>query len=154
MNQKTPEVIILNEDNFIIPLDIKDLISSILTLENQELENIVTISFVEDKVMKDLNEQYFGYAQSTDVLSFEAGVIDPESGKEILGDIVICYPFIVHQSHTLGNELFDEIKLMVIHGMLHLLGYDHTTDDHKSEMWQSQNEILLANKIYLNRLPE
>ncbi|MBE0686471.1 MAG: rRNA maturation RNase YbeY, partial [Anaerolineaceae bacterium] len=137
-----------------IPFDIGELISSILASENKIPEKIVTVSFVNEEEMKVLYKEYFGYAQSTDVLSFEAGVIDPESGREILGDIIICYPFVAQQSQTLGNELFDEIKLMVIHGMLHLLGYDHMTEDQKSEMWQSQNEILLANRIKLNQLPE
>lgn len=154
MNLTNPEVIIINEDNFNIPDDIEYLISSILISENEALDKVVSISFICEDEMKELYKRYYGYAQSTDVLSFEAGEIDPESGKEIMGDIVICYPFVVHQSHKLGNELFDEIKLMVVHGMLHLLGYDHMTEDQKSEMWQSQNEILLANGIKLNQLPE
>lgn len=154
MNQTNPEVIIINEDKFNIPVDIGDIISSILIIENQVPDKVVTISFINENEMKELYSKYFGYAQSTDVLSFEAGEIDPESGKEILGDIVICYPFVTQQSLTLGNELFDEIKLMVIHGMLHLLGYDHNSEDQKSEMWQSQNEILMANRIKLNQLPE
>lgn len=154
MNQINPDVIIINEENYKIPLDFVGLISSILLFENEALEKIVTISFINQEEMKDLYKKYYGYAQSTDVLSFEAREIDPESGKEILGDIVICYPFVDYQSLSLGNELLDEIKLMVVHGMLHLLGYDHNTEDQKSEMWQSQSEILLANGIKLNQLPE
>ncbi len=154
MNQTNPEVNIINEDKFNIPDDIDYLISSILILQKETLDKVVTISFINDDEMKELYLRYFGYAQSTDVLSFEAGEIDPQSGKEIMGDIVICYPYVDHQSHNLGNELFQEIKLMVVHGMLHLLGYDHMTEDQKSEMWQSQNEILLANGIKLNQLPE
>lgn len=154
MNQTNLEVIIINEKNFNIPDDIGDLISSILIFENEVLDKVVTISFINEDEMKNLYKKYIGYVQSTDVLSFEAGEIDPESGKEILGDIVICYPFVAHQSLSLGNELFNEIKLMVIHGMLHLLGYDHNTEDQKSEMWQSQNAILKAIGITLNKLPE
>jgi probable rRNA maturation factor len=154
MNQTNLEVIIINEDEFNIPDNIELLISSTLILNNIALEKVVTITFVDEHEMKELYKKYYGYAQSTDVLSFEAGEIDPESGKEILGDIVICYPFVEHQSLKLGNELFAEIQLMVVHGMLHLLGYDHMTEDQKSEMWQSQNEILLSNGIKLNQLPE
>ncbi|MBW6472408.1 MAG: rRNA maturation RNase YbeY [Anaerolineaceae bacterium] len=154
MKLTNPEVIIINEDKFDIPENIEYLISSILISENKTLNKVVTISFINEDEMQELYKRYFGYAQSTDVLSFEAGEIDPESGKEIMGDIVICYPFVDHQSLKLGNELFAEIKLMVVHGMLHLLGYDHMTEDQKSEMWQSQNEILLANGIKLNQLPE
>jgi probable rRNA maturation factor len=154
MKQTNPEVILINEEKYNIPDDIGYLISSILILEKKALDKVVTISFINEDEMKELYNKYFGYAQSTDVLSFEAGELDPESGKEIMGDIVICYPFVAHQSLMLGNDLLDEIKLMVVHGMLHLLGYDHMTEDQKSNMWQSQNEILLANGIQLNQLPE
>ncbi|PKO07560.1 MAG: rRNA maturation RNase YbeY [Chloroflexi bacterium HGW-Chloroflexi-3] len=154
MNQTSPEVIIINEDKFNIPDDIGYLISSILILENEPLDKVVTIIFINEGEMKELYNKYYGYAQSTDVLSFDAGEIDPDSGKEIMGDIVICYPFVDHQSLKLGNELFDEIKLMVIHGMLHLLGYDHNTVDQKSDMWKSQNKILMSNGIKLNQIPE
>jgi len=154
MNPKNHDVIVLNENDFDIPLEFDDLISSILTLENISSVKVVTINFVNDQVMKHLYEQYFGYAQNTDVLSFEASVIDPESGKEILGDIVICYPFVFQQSKSLGNDFLAEIKLMVIHGMLHLLGYEHFTNEQKSIMWQKQSKILKANEIRLNKLPE
>jgi probable rRNA maturation factor len=154
MNQNNPEVNVINEENFNIPNDIFGLISSILISENESLNKVVTITFINEDDMKLLYQSYFGYAQSTDVLSFEAGEIDPVSGKIILGDIIICYPFVNHQSLTLGNELFDELKLMVVHGMLHLLGYDHVTEEQKSEMWKSQNMILMANQIKLHQLPE
>lgn len=154
MNLTSLEVMIINEYEFNIPDDIELLISSILILENKPLDKVVTIVFINEDEMKELYKKYYGYAQSTDVLSFEAGEIDPESGKEIMGDIAICYPFVENQAIKLGNDLFDEIQLMVVHGMLHLLGYDHMTEDQKSEMWQSQNEILLANGIKLNQLPE
>lgn len=154
MNQISPEVFIINEENFSIPSDIGKIIISILIFEKKALDKIITISFVNEDEMKELYNKYFGYAQSTDVLSFEAGEIDPESGREMLGDIIICHPFVANQSLRLGNQLFDEIKLMVIHGLLHLLGYDHNSEDQKSEMWLSQNEILLVNNIKLNQLPE
>ncbi len=154
MNQKSHKVDIINDDNFNIPSSLDDLVSSILIDENVANEKIVTISFIKDDEMKELYNQYFGYAQSTDVLSFEAEEIDPESGIEILGDIIICYPFVVQQSIKLGNELFSEIKLMLIHGLLHLLGYDHITEDQKLLMWQRQNDILKSNRIMVNQLPE
>jgi probable rRNA maturation factor len=154
MNLKNHEIDIINDDNLNIPSNLEDLVISILHEEKIVEEKIVTISFVDENGMKDLYQQYYGYAQSTDVLSFVAGEIDPSSGKEILGDIIICYPFVVQQSNKLGNQLFSEIQLMVIHGMLHLLGYDHTTDDQKLQMWQRQNDILRSNRIMLNQLPE
>lgn len=154
MNQTNLEVSVINEENYKIPNGFVSLIHSILTHENESLDKIVTIIFIDEDEMKQLFSKYYGYTHSTDVLSFEAGEVDPESGKEILGDIVICYTFVENQSLTLGNDLFEEIKLMVVHGMLHLLGYDHMTEDQKFEMWKSQNEILTVNRIRLNQLPE
>jgi probable rRNA maturation factor len=154
MNPKNHDVFIHNENNFNIPSEFNNLIASILSLENVFSGKIVTISFINDQEMKKLHEKFIGYAHSTDVLSFEAGEFDPESGKEILGDIVICYPFVVQQSQSLENDLLAEIKLMVIHGMLHLLGYDHSTKEQKTIMWQRQSEILKSNEISLNQLPE
>ena len=154
MNQTNLEVSVINEENYKIPNGFVSLIHSILTHENESLDKIVTITFIDEDEMKQLFSKYYGYTHSTDVLSFEAGEVDPESGKEILGDIVICYTFVENQSLTLGNDLFEEIKLLVVHGMLHLLGYDHMTEDQKSVMWKSQNEILTVNRIRLNQLPE
>jgi len=50
--------------------------------------------------------------------------------------------------------LFDELKLMIIHGLLHLLGYDHDDENKKSKMWHLQDKILKMNNIQLNQLPE
>lgn len=154
MNQKTHDVFILNEESYNIPEDLKCLVYSILSTEDVVDEKIVSVSFINEREMVNLHKEYIGYAQPTDVLSFEANELDPESGKEFLGDILICYPYVVRQSLTLGNNLFSEIKLMVIHGMLHLLGYAHDTEEGKLAMWHRQSLLLTKNSIDINQLPE
>jgi probable rRNA maturation factor len=149
-----PEITIINDHEFELPQNIEEIINSCMRVIQQKKDISITISFVNNEEMILLNKSYRGYAQSTDVLSFEANEIDPETGRLIVGDIVICYPHVQQQSNSLNNTLFDEINLMVIHGFLHLSGFDHNDDKNKSTMWKFQNEILKMNNISLNQIPE
>lgn len=154
MNLKNPEIVIINENEYLIPSDITEVVASIFSFLQNDTRSVVIIIFIEEKEMKLLYKQYYGYTHITDVLSFESGEIDPESGRIMLGDILICYPFVEKQAISLGNKLDDEIKLLVIHGMLHLVGFDHTTEEQKLCMWEVQNKLLTLNDVNLNRLPE
>lgn len=154
MNLKNPEIVIINENEYLIPSDITEVVGSIFSFLQNDTRSVVTIIFIEEEEMKNIYKQYYGYTHITDVLSFESGEIDPESGRIMLGDILICYPFVEKQAISLGNKLDDEIKLLVIHGMLHLVGFDHTTEEQKLCMWEVQNKLLTLNDVNLNRLPE
>lgn len=158
MNQKKklmkPEIHLLNENKYDYPDDIDDVIETTLTVLNQEKKISVNINLVDEQEILELNKQFRDYSEPTDVLSFEAGVIDPETGNKILGDIVICIPFVEKQSTLLQNNLNNEIRLMIIHGMLHLLGYNHDDEHSKSIMWGDQNKILEKLQIELNNIPE
>lgn len=154
MNLKNPEIVIINENEYLIPSDITEVVASIFSFLQSDTRSAVTIAFIEEEEMSFLYKQYYGYTHITDVLSFESGEIDPESGRIMLGDILICYPFVEKQAISLGNKLDDEIKLLVIHGMLHLVGFDHTTEEQKLCMWEVQNKLLTLNDVNLNRMPE
>jgi len=149
-----PEIHLLNEKNYNLPDDIENVIDVTLSILNQVHKISVNISFVDEQEITRLNKQYRNFSVPTDVLSFEAGVIDPETGNKILGDIVICIPFVEKQSTLLQNNLNNEIRLMIIHGMLHLLGYNHDDEHSKSIMWGDQNKILEKLQIELNNIPE
>jgi len=149
-----PEIHLLNENKYDYPDDIDDVIETTLTVLNQEKKISVNINLVDEQEILELNKQFRDYSEPTDVLSFEAGVIDPETGNKILGDIVICIPFVEKQSTLLQNNLNNEIRLMIIHGMLHLLGYNHDDEHSKSIMWGDQNKILEKLQIELNNIPE
>ena len=88
-----------------------------------------------------LNGVYRGLDQVTDVLSFELNETLPEGGT-YLGDVVIALPVAQEQADAGGHALLAELSLLVIHGVLHLLGYDHADSGAKDEMWSRQAEIL------------
>ncbi len=95
-----------------------------------------------DALLKKLNRQYRGEDATTDVLSFQAGEIDPDASGEYLGDVIISLPRAQAQATAEGHPLADELQLLVVHGVLHLLGYDHLTPNDKKRMQAAQDKIL------------
>lgn len=110
--------------------------------QNIQPEAGLTIQITDDSSLQRLNLEYLGIDAPTDVLSFPVPFEDPETGSYYYGDIVISYPKAAAQAHTGGHTLMDELKLLVIHGMLHLFGFDHASDTEKQEMWSVQNQLL------------
>ena len=149
-----PQILILNENQYDLPDNFEEVVQETLRIVKHNKEIQVNLIFVDEHEIIQLNENFRGYPEATDVLSFEAGYIDPETGNLSLGDIVICAPFVMKQSAKLGNKPNDEMRLMVIHGMLHLLGYDHGNEEEKSLMWETQKKILENLEIHLNTIPE
>jgi len=97
----------------------------------------VSISYVDDRIMRKLNREHRGIDDTTDVLSFPA---EPEPGAfPHLGDIVISLPVAEKMSKKLGISRRREVQTLLIHGFLHLCGYDHETD--KGEMMALQAEL-------------
>ena len=84
----------------------------------------VTLSFVGDRAIQTLNRKWMKKDKPTDVLSFPLGETGPD-GKHYLGDIVIAVPVAGRQARAKGHSLDRELRLLAIHGYLHLLGYDH-----------------------------
>ncbi len=105
-----------------------------------------------DKTLQNLNHQYLGYDQPTDVLSFESQEIDPETGRINLGDIIISYPSAEKQAIEAGHPVENEVMLLLIHGILHLSGFNHSTKQEKKDMWQQQQAILTKLSIIINRI--
>ena len=108
------------------------------------LENIFfSIFFCDDQTMTDLNKNYRDIDKTTDVLSFSQ--LEGEeiiwTNKKFIGDIVISIPQAVRQSEEIGKTALSEVKFLILHGFLHLLGYDHETDD--GEMDKIQKDIYL-----------
>jgi len=91
-------------------------------------EKTFTVAFVSDRRMKELNHLFRGKNNTTDVLSFpnEPDEFDPD--KDSLGDIVISVEQAQKQAAENGLTLDGEIKQLILHGLLHLCGYDHETD--------------------------
>jgi len=94
----------------------------------------LSVSFVTDGEMADLHERYLGEPGPTDVLSFPQDPEPSPDGSRVLGDVVICPSFATGQNTDAGGEL----RLLLVHGILHLLGYDHEEDEERAEMWARQ----------------
>ena len=103
----------------------------------------ITIILTDDAQIHKLNKQYRGIDALTDVLSFPSGDTDPDSNRLYLGDVVISYPRAQAQAEAGGHPVEAELQLLVVHGVLHLSGYDHGEEQGKSRMSAAQAEILV-----------
>jgi probable rRNA maturation factor len=95
-----------------------------------------------DARIQELNKEFLGIDSPTDVLAFPAGHVDPDTGHEYLGDVIISFPQAKNQADQAGHSLSAEINLLVVHGVLHLLGYEHDEPEEKTKMWSAQSHIL------------
>ena len=117
-------------------------------LKHENLTNVTfNVIFVDSDKIRQLNREYRGIDKETDVISFaledgEAN-INFEFGR-LLGDIYICVPRMKAQAKEYGHSLAREMGFLTIHGLLHLLGYDHMTKEEEKVMFAKQEEILDA----------
>lgn len=95
-----------------------------------------------DDRLRTLNRDYLDQDAPTDVLSFPSAETDPETGRRYLGDVVISLPRAESQARAGGHPLEQEVQLLVVHGVLHLLGHDHAAAEDRRRMWTAQAEIL------------
>lgn len=120
----------------------------------------VTLVVADDERVRALNAEYRGVDAATDVLSFPAEPLPDElrqamieAGDEdalYLGDLVMAYPYTSQHAQAAGHALDDELVLLVVHGALHLLGFDHDNAAHQATMWQAQTEALAALGVALH----
>ena len=109
----------------------------------------LSILLVELSPMAELHERWLDEPGPTDVMSFPMDELDsakrpdaPISGPALLGDIVLCPEFAREQAAAAGHSLDDELHLLTVHGILHLLGYDHAEPAEERKMFQLQNQLL------------
>lgn len=102
----------------------------------------LTIALSDDSQLHDLNLQFLGIDSPTDVLSFPADELDPDTGTLYLGDVILSLPRAQAQAAAGGHPTAAELQLLTVHGVLHLLGYDHAEVGDKAAMWAMQSEIL------------
>jgi probable rRNA maturation factor len=110
----------------------------ILQLSNQEL----SIVFESKNRMRFLKREYLGIDKTTDVLSFESRETNPESGNTFLGDILISPGKAKQQAKEKHTSIDLEILTLCIHGILHLLGYDHASKSEAQILFSLQDKIL------------
>ena len=107
----------------------------------------VSVTFVDNEKIRELNKKYRNIDKETDVLSFPTGENgnyekDPSTGVTILGDVIISMPKAVEQAQQHNNPMIQEVGFLAAHSMLHLLGYDHEEGLDKMKMREKENILL------------
>jgi probable rRNA maturation factor len=102
----------------------------------------LTVVLTDDDQIQALNRQFRGVDAPTDVLAFPGGEQDPDTDALYVGDVVISSTRANQQAETGGHSLEAEMQLLVVHGVLHLLGYDHASEEERTAMWAAQAQIL------------
>ncbi len=105
----------------------------------------LSISIVGEDEMSSLHMQWMDEPGATDVLSFPMDEMKPNSaatGPGLLGDVVLCPDFAQAQAKVAGHSLQEELELLTVHGVLHLLGFDHREADEHKVMFSKQDELL------------
>lgn len=130
------------------PLDLsafERLAAFVLDREEAPVQVELSIAIVEIAEMTELNSRYRGKDGPTDVLSFECDdpCVATESDQPVaLGDVVIAPEIAIQQAAEYGHTVEEELNLLLVHGVLHLLGYDHEADDDAAVM-QARERVLL-----------
>ena len=130
--------------------DLRELAALVLSEEGYPETTEVAILLVSEDEMAGYNERFLERDGPTDVLAFPVetllpGVVpdlDPHGPPLIAGDVIISPAYVDQQARKHGVEPDDEMALMVTHGMLHLLGWDHETDEEAEQMEQRERELL------------
>ena len=143
-------VVALGNDITIIDNDLYkdyDYLEDVLeyTLEHEKVDNaIFSVIFVGNEEIQELNRDYRGIDRVTDVISFalEDNNDIIMSEVRVLGDIYICIPRMKEQAISYGHSEKRELSFLAVHGLLHLLGYDHMEKDDEKEMFELQEMIL------------
>jgi probable rRNA maturation factor len=124
----SPRVLLSNRQELPIDTDaLVDLAQTTLLAENA-VEKELSVSLVTADEMSHLHEEYMGEPGPTDVLSF------PQDEDGLLGDVVICTAVAADESRDIAAE----IRILLVHGILHLLGYDHEFEEDRTRMWARQ----------------
>lgn len=115
------------------------------TLKHEKVTNAnFSIVFVDEEKIQELNKNYRGIDKVTDVISFafEDNQLIVYNDIRFLGEIFICIPRMIKQSEDYGHSEVRELAFLTVHGLLHLLGYDHMNKKDEEEMFALQEVIL------------
>jgi probable rRNA maturation factor len=125
-------------------------VAAVLEEEGYDDEAEVSIVFVDNPRIQALNKQYRGVDSPTDVLSFSMQEGENIPGEDnLLGDVIISLETALHQAKEFGHSVEREIAYLAVHGVLHLLGYDHIDEADRKQMREKEESIM--QKINLPR---
>jgi len=110
----------------------------------------VSLAFTDSETVHQLNRDYRGVDEPTDVLAFymlpqkeaDSSFVLPPDGIARLGEVIISYPQAVEQAKEQGHSVDRELALLITHGILHLLGYDHEKPEEEKQMREREEELL------------
>lgn len=140
-DQKKNRVLVRKDKGKISIRWIKMLVKKMLDYKG--LEGIeISVYITDDQVIRELNKNYRGKDKATDVLSF---VFDEPAGSyKLLGEIVISIDTAKKQSEAIGHSIEEEIKRLLVHGFVHLLGYDHELKEEEGLFREIEEDIMKA----------
>ena len=114
------------------------------TLDEEEVEegSELSLLFVAADHIRRLNKRFAGEDHATDVLAFPMMEDDEDDDSLMLGDVVVCPEVADRNAEEIGHDLDTELEALIVHGTLHLLGYDHETDEDRAKMNERAKEII------------
>ena len=131
-------------------IELKDMLSDYC--KREKLDNVIfNIIIVDKEKIKEINETYRGIDKVTDVISFALEddlVMTSPDGIRVLGDIYICIERTREQASEYGHSFKRELSFLAVHGLLHLLGYDHMNEEDEKVMFAKQEEVLNYYEIF------
>lgn len=139
--------ILIEEDIYNI---LKKVVEEALLMEKNSLDYEISISFVDNEEIRQLNKLYRNIDKETDVLSFPQDDEFIFEGPILLGDIIISGEKALEQSLEFGHSLDREIAYLAAHSMFHLLGYDHIDETDKNIMRLKEKELMKEISIFRN----
>ncbi len=113
----------------------------------------LSVRYVNDATARTLHAEHFDDPTTTDVMTFPDGGYDPANGTLLLGDLAVCVDVARREAVLRKRPISDELTLYILHGVLHLLGYDDRTAPKRRIMWQRQRELLASVGIPLEAEP-
>lgn len=121
--------------------DLEAVARTVLAYENASAGDLCIVLTSEEKI-RALNRRFAHIDRATDVLAFSDGSRNPETERIYFGDVTIALPVAQQQAKQANHSLAAELTLLTIHGVLHLLGYDHQESEERNYMWQTQKKIM------------
>jgi probable rRNA maturation factor len=130
--------------------------AAVLAQHDVTPDSTISVVIADNNFVQELNRQFRGVDAPTDVLSFpsDAPPVELPDEPPYLGDLIIAYPYAAAQAEREGHHLDDSLALLVAHGTLHLLGYDHDTAENRARMWAAQENALRAVGVPLHIVPD
>uniref|UniRef100_A0A7V3YKE9 Endoribonuclease YbeY n=1 Tax=Candidatus Caldatribacterium californiense TaxID=1454726 RepID=A0A7V3YKE9_9BACT len=119
---------------------LQNLVAFVLGSEHRDIAGTLAITFIDEENMRDIKRRFFQEDTVGDVVSFFYGE-DPDG---VWGEILVCVPRALEQSRERGVPLAEELMFLVVHGLLHLLGYDDDTEERRRLMMERAEELLAA----------